>query len=618
MVQEFLKIFDPEINVSSINDPKEALKIDLVAYDCILTDLKMPEIDGLELAKTIRSNNKGIPIIIYTGQGTEEVAEKAFSIGINDYIRKELTPSHYQVLAKRIRDVVEKKRTEQIYLKIVESTKEAIVIVRDETLIFTNQAFADMLGYENPKLLFGINVMKFIVPKNQVEIKDRLNKYMNDVSFNEPYEMELIRNDGKIIRIESNSTIIDYEGKKAILSISRDITQSIEIENKLKNSEEMFRSLVELSPDGIITLDLKGKLTYVNPAFTQLTGFSTDELVGKNFIKVGTIRAIDLPKYIKTFSKIIMGKIEKIEMYYKRKDGSMGWGEIIIKLIEINHEKRQIILIARDISQRKEMEDKLLNYSKNLERLVEERSETIRESERMVTMGKLASMLGHDLRGPLNTIKNASYLMNARPDKSKDMIEVIDKSIDRAIIMLDELKSKAKQVQLDLKETNITSLLRSVLSETLIPPGIELKFEANEKVFVNIDILKIRRVFENLLRNAVEAMPDGGKILINVRTYEGKVDISFIDSGNGIPEHVMKNLYKPFTTSKINGTGLGLSYCKSTMDAHNSKIDVETKPGKGTVFHLIFDVINSSPQDSQNELEKLVVSNNNPKNSNHF
>jgi len=353
----------------------------------------------------------------------------------------------------------------------------------------------------------------------------------------------------------------------------------------------------------------------VNPAFSQLTGFETNELVGKHFIKVGTIRTVDLPKYITTFSKILMGKLEKIEMFYKRKDGSMGWGEILIKLIEINQEKKQIILIARDVSKRKEMEDKLLNYSKNLERLVEERSETIRESERMVITGKLTSMIGHDLRGPLNVIKNATYLMNVKPEKSDEMKKVINKSVDRAIGMLDELRNKAKEVQLDLRETDVTDLLRSVLSETPIPPGIEVKIEANEKVIISIDESKIRRVFENLLRNAIEAMPDGGKILLNVRTYDRKVDISFIDSGNGIPEHIMKNLYKPFTTSKTNGTGLGLSFCKSTMDAHNSKITVETKLGKGTVFHLIFDVANNTPQLYQNGLEKLVVTNNSPKNS---
>jgi PAS domain S-box-containing protein len=616
MVQEFLKYIDPGIMINSINDPKKALKIDLKEYDCILTDLKMPDIDGLELAKIIRNNNSNIPIIIYTGQGTDEVAEKAYSIGINDYIRKEISPSHYQVLAKRIRDIVEKKRTEDLYLKIVQSTKEAIIIVRNETIIFANQAFANFLGYENSKLLIGFNVMKIILPKDQEMIKARLVKYANNEILNCPYEMEIIRKDGKIIKIESNSTIIDYEGKKAILSISKDITQRKEIEDKLKNSEETFRNLVELSPDGIVTLDLKGKLTYVNPAFIELTGFEYNDLVGKHFIKVGTLRAVDIPKYIKAFSKILMGKMEKMEMFYKKKDGSMGWGEILIKLIEINHEKKQIILIARDVSKRKELESELVSYSKNLERLVEERTETMRESERLVTTGKLASMIGHDLRGPLNVIRNAIYLMNIKPEKSEEMKKVINESVDRAINMLDELREKAKEVQLDLKETDITTLLKNVLSETPIPPGIEARIEANEKIIVRIDELKIRRVFENLLRNAIEAMPDGGKLLINVRTYDGKVDISFIDSGYGIPDHIMKNLYKPFTTSKKNGTGLGLSYCKSTMDAHNSKITVETKIGKGTVFHLLFDVINNTSQSSQNELPKIIVATNAPKNLN--
>ena len=115
MVKQFLGVFDPGIEIDSLSNPREvAEKIRSNYYECLITDFKMPEMTGIELARQIRQNNT-IPIILYTGQGSEEVAAEAYVVGINDYIRKELAPPHYQILAKRVRDIVEKRRIEHLY-----------------------------------------------------------------------------------------------------------------------------------------------------------------------------------------------------------------------------------------------------------------------------------------------------------------------------------------------------------------------------------------------------------------------------------------------------------------------------------------------------------------------
>ena len=120
--------FDPSLQIDSVSSPKEALvKIKSNEYDCIVSDYSMPAINGIQLAERIRKESN-IPFILYTGRGNEEVAERAFRIGIDDYVRKELEPAHYQVLVRRIRAVVEGYQDE---INIHEREEELSLMIED-------------------------------------------------------------------------------------------------------------------------------------------------------------------------------------------------------------------------------------------------------------------------------------------------------------------------------------------------------------------------------------------------------------------------------------------------------------------------------------------------------
>ncbi len=149
---EFTKIFleqiDQDVKVDSTLSPEEALKLhELGIYDCVISDYKMMTMNGIELAQKVREKSN-VPFILYTGQGSEEVAEKAFTAGVDDYLRKEAEPTHYQVLAKRIRHSVEKHRTDELYRKVVEESREAIVILKDNKIQFLNQSACQLVGVE--------------------------------------------------------------------------------------------------------------------------------------------------------------------------------------------------------------------------------------------------------------------------------------------------------------------------------------------------------------------------------------------------------------------------------------------------------------------------------------
>jgi len=162
----FLEQIDKDLKVRSVLSPEEALKLQREnAFDCIISDYKMLSMNGVELAEKLRENSN-IPFILYTGQGSEEVAEKAFNAGIDDYLRKEGEPTHFQVLAKRIRDTVEKHRTDELYKKVVEESRDAIVILKDNKIQFLNESACRLIGFEEMESGIGRNILEFFLDTN--------------------------------------------------------------------------------------------------------------------------------------------------------------------------------------------------------------------------------------------------------------------------------------------------------------------------------------------------------------------------------------------------------------------------------------------------------------------
>ncbi len=503
MTKIFLEQMDGCLQVKSEPSPNTALKdVEHGKFDCIVLDFKMPEMDGIELARRIKKKHN-ITIILYTGQGSEEVAEKAFAIGIDDYLHKEESPSHYQLLAKRIRDAVEKKRIEVLYRKSV----------------------------------------------------------------------------------------------------------------------ERYRSLMNLAPDGIATINTRGILTFANPSMVNLTGHTEDELVGKWFPKMGTMRVSDMPRFLRIFADIVRGKVPPpTEFIYIRKDGTEGFGEAHISLIKQPGEKTEILAILRDVTERKHLISELEKKSDYFKAQADEKALQLLNSERMSAAGAIAAQLGHDLRGPLNTITNATYLLEHHPEKTSSMIPIINRAIENATQLLDEMRIRTQEVSLNCSEVDLDIYIASFLDELVIPESIRVEKKLKSQARVSIDAIKMKRVLTNILLNAFDAMKDGGNVWISTKSEDESVIIIIKDNGSGIPDDIKANLFKPFITSKSNGTGLGLNFCKRIIEAHHGTISFESKLGSGTSFSLKFPKILTQPKTGSQRVEleeELVLTPYTSRGSNH-
>ncbi|MBI5408295.1 MAG: hypothetical protein HZA14_02910 [Nitrospirae bacterium] len=235
-------------------------------------------------------------------------------------------------------------------------------------------------------------------------------------------------------------------------------------------------------------------------------------------------------------------------------------------------------------------------------RYIEEYRETqekLYRSEKLASIGKLAGAIGHDLRNPLGVIKNSVFFLNLKlgeggaDEKVKKHIGIIEKEVETSTRIIEDILSFARVKMPELKAEDIGSLLKDSLYRIPVPEDIKvIKEIAEDLPPAMIDRGQIDQVFSNLILNAYQAMADGGTLKIKAKvnpTIVGKdreLEISFEDTGMGIPPEVLPKIFEPLFTTKVKGTGLGLSICHSIIEGHKGRLEVESTVGKGTTFRV--------------------------------
>jgi PAS domain S-box-containing protein len=235
----FLEELDQEVTVDSVSDPLEAIRLQSRnSYDVILSDYKMISMTGLELLQKVRARSN-VPFILYTGRGSEEVAESAFRAGVDDYLKKEADLSHYQVLSKRIRQTVEKHRAEELYRRVVKDSRDGIVILSDGRIVFANDAVCHIYGGGLPESFMGRPLTEFVVETDE-EINTRLASNCNN-GVNQLFEISFRTSTGAVRTAEVSASRIDYLGRPSYLCYLRDITS-------VRRMEERLEALIDRKP----------------------------------------------------------------------------------------------------------------------------------------------------------------------------------------------------------------------------------------------------------------------------------------------------------------------------------------------------------------------------------
>lgn len=357
----YLKNIDSSLQVVITSSPLEVLAMLDEPFDCIVSDYRMPEMTGIELAEKVRQVST-IPFILYTGHGSEEVAERAFAVGIDDYIRKEMDSSHYMLVANRIKMAVERSRaqrslreSEEKYRNLIENSLQGILIVQPSTpfILFANSRISDILGFSIEELtsLSLEEVERLIHPEDREKIFNRLRDRLAGRPAPSRYEIRASRKDGSLLWLELFSSPVQYNGCPAVQAAFVDVTDRKKMEQDLRASRARWHSLFESAPDGMALIDLKGNVTSVNKAFTRWTGVEKEDIVGRHFTKLGNLRGRDLPKYLKMFASIIRGEVpEPFEVAWSSEDGSTQYSDVHISQMMEGSRKVGFQVIARIVT----------------------------------------------------------------------------------------------------------------------------------------------------------------------------------------------------------------------------------------------------------------------------
>lgn len=198
-------------------------------------------------------------------------------------------------------------------------------------------------------------------------------------------------------------------------------------------------------------------------------------------------------------------------------------------------------------------------------------------------MGEISSELAHDLRSPLQTIQNAIFLLERSPENPM-FYTMIRESLKQTTQILDSFRDFYKGHVLKMVDADIVKAYELGISELEVPDDVELTLEADDVERFSMDPTKLALVFRKLIKNALEAIPGGGVVRVGIKDRGDHVDVKISDNGSGIPEEVVKVIYKPFMAKRKGGKGLGIPACKRIVEAHGGTIGFETSLGEGTIF----------------------------------
>lgn len=377
--------------------------------------------------------------------------------------------------------------------------------------------------------------------------------------------------------VKSTPLIIENE-LRGIYVIAKDITEKKKSDLSLKQSEERYRVIVENSLDAIGINDGE-KWLYINRTGVSLFGgHHRDDIVGQPIYRFLHPR---FHEKCKMRTKAIMsGVIQDLtEQQWYTLDGKLIETEVLAIPI-LFEEKKAVQIIIRDITERKENQKLMI------------------QSEKLSVAGQLAAGIAHEIRNPLTAIKGFIQLMESDSENkvNRTYYKIIKSEMERIELILGELLVLAKPQANKYNEENIKDLLEQVttlLTTQAILNNIEIITDYTiEDIWIHADGNQIKQVFINLIKNAIEVMPNGGKITIQLAVADREdVLIQVIDQGMGIREEKLKNLGIPFYTTKEKGTGLGLAVSYKIIEAHNGSITVSSKINVGTTFSIRLPIV---------------------------
>ncbi|MCI0692233.1 PAS domain S-box protein [candidate division KSB1 bacterium] len=506
---------------------------------------------------------------------------------------------------------------EKKFRDLFENSPDAIFVEDlNGEVLDVNPAACRLHGTQRETLI-GRNVLELIPPDKRTEAaRDFAMLARGDLDHLEGFSW--VEN-CRAVPVEIRVSHINYDNKSAMLLHVRDITEHKQVEEALREARERFLSAFENAPNGMALVSINGSYLQVNRALCELLGHTEAELLGTSFQAITYPDDLDVD--LVHLHAMLKGEHHtyQTEKRYLHADGHVVWALLSTALItDTRGQPMYFVSHIQDISERKRAEEQLRRHSEELEELVAKRAARIQELERqrMVTeklaaTGRMAARIAHEINNPLAGIRNALRLVGRAVPKDHryyHYVGKIEKEIARIAQIVHQMLNLYRPDQLSKQEFRVDESIRDVVA--LMRSGSDqrrIKLELDTDSATNMVRLpenRLRQILYNLIQNALDASPQGSSVRIRAIIDRQCLTITVSDQGDGIPEEARPHIFEPFFTTKIDlatgGLGLGLSVCKSLVEAMNGSIAFESKLGKGSEFRVILPLAKNGLEEGKN------------------
>lgn len=607
--------------VITCSDGLEAVKIlSQSKFHIVVTDLRMPNMDGKNLLSEIKKMNQSIEVIMVSGQGDIDAAVEIMKRGAYDFITKPID-------FKKMLNII--KQCEEKYLL----TSENLELKERVAFFEVSQALNSTLKLKELLDVIIKSIQK-VIQADQGSIM-LIDKKQEKLFIKASFGLEGVIKDkkdfdfsnglaGKVLEMDKPQILIDESGGSPLLKgfkghskINSSLFAPLKVKNKtigiinlartkittrfnesdlslltifaeqtataienaylykklkdyneiIKQEKEEIEAIIKNISDGIVVCDFSNKIILFNSSFQNLFGLNENSIMNNSFHNIlKKDKFSDISYFIQKFNKS-KKDFEESKFYVNIRGEKLHLRVTIAKLKADNYKKERTMLSFQDLT-----------------RLV--------QAQKVAAWRGMARSLAHEVKNPLTPILwAAEAILEKNTQHSKPHQEFMEKKcntiireVSRLQALISDFSLFAKHPEPDLKPESIEMLLEETLSLYSKLRNIKTTMNFQEKFpLVSIDKNMMKQVFINIIQNAIDAMPEGGELSIEGRVFSlGVISISFKDTGIGIPDKIMENLFDPYFTTKKKGTGLGLTITSQIISDHHGHIRFISKEKQGT------------------------------------
>lgn len=577
-----------------------------------LTGMPIGELDANESADEVRLHGERIR---RNGQAVFETCHRrkdgtTYHVEVSTKYSPEL-----QVFAVFIRDISDRKRAEHDLARseakfrtVFNKVGDAIFITNTlGRVIEANQVAVTRLGYSRDALL-AMHPEDFTSERYREGVATRLAQLRAGKTM--VFETEHVTAKGQLIPVEVISSMVDFDGEAAFLSVARDVSERRKIEAEFR---KLYQAVEQVS-EAVIVSNRQGVIEYVNPAFTRINGYGPGEALGQrtNLFKSGKQPKSFYEDLWKTVSE---GRAWKQPLINRRKDGSEY--QALMSITPLRDEQGEIthfIALQQDMTEHNKLEQQLC------------------QSQKMEALGTLVGGIAHDFNNVLAGMLGNLFLARRAVRNDPQLlhrIEGVEALGQRAAEMIKQLLTFARADQVEMRVFGLTTFLKETakLNQASIPENIKLEYDLpDQNLMIHGDATQLHQVIMNLLVNARDAVRDRLKPKIRIALSEFNPDAEFMkehqisyrylallrvsDNGEGIAAEHVAQIFDPFFTTKEvgRGTGLGLSMVYGAIQMHSGVIEVESEPGHGTSFNIYLPLVKEESLPDEAEADEQIIS----------